>query len=127
MACSKLILLQAVGKLCVQLRKWRYVLARAPRYFEVTVLVTPLLLSLLTSIFHNPTIYTVVINVIFQINYHIHSVIMATLITTSLGDALPPYAHHAITVHMPKWQSMIRFADRDPEFMKQLKSMYPRE
>jgi len=52
---------------------------------------------------------------------------MATLIETSLGDALPPQPHHAITVHLPKWQSIVRFADRDPELMKQLKTMYPRE
>lgn len=52
---------------------------------------------------------------------------MATLITTNLGEPLPPYPRHAITVHLPKWQSISRFADRDPELMKSLKSMYPRK
>jgi len=47
-------------------------------------------------------------------------------IHTPFGHALPPQPHHSITVHIPKWASIIRFASKDAEFMKLLKSMYPR-
>lgn len=51
---------------------------------------------------------------------------MASKIQTPYGTALPPAPRHAITVHVPTWQSLLKFTARDPEFMKSLKSMYPR-
>lgn len=47
-------------------------------------------------------------------------------ITTPLGQSLPPHTPHAITVHLPTWQTALRFREGDPEIGKQLKSMYPR-
>ncbi|KAK3396582.1 pyridoxal phosphate-dependent transferase [Sordaria brevicollis] len=47
-------------------------------------------------------------------------------ITTPLGYSLPPHTPHAITVHLPGWDTALRLRDGDPELGKQLKSMYPR-
>ncbi|KAK1783649.1 pyridoxal phosphate-dependent transferase [Copromyces sp. CBS 386.78] len=47
-------------------------------------------------------------------------------ITTPLGQSLPPHGPHAITTHLPGWDTALRFRDGDPELAKQLKSMYPR-
>ncbi|KIW24531.1 uncharacterized protein PV07_10240 [Cladophialophora immunda] len=51
---------------------------------------------------------------------------MSLEIQTPYGTALPPAPRHAITVHLPQWQSIVRFRDHDPELFKALKSMYPR-
>lgn len=51
---------------------------------------------------------------------------MSTQIQTAFGEALPPQPHHSITVHLPKWTSIVRFAEKDAAFMASLKSMYPR-
>lgn len=51
---------------------------------------------------------------------------MSTKIQTQLGESLPPQPHHAITVQLPKWASIVRFAEKDQAFMDLLKSMYPR-
>ncbi|OAP65285.1 hypothetical protein AYL99_01257 [Fonsecaea erecta] len=51
---------------------------------------------------------------------------MSLEIQTPYGTALPPAPRHAITVHLPLWQSIVRFRDHDPELFKALKSMYPR-
>ncbi|KAK6580510.1 hypothetical protein PZA11_006746 [Diplocarpon coronariae] len=51
---------------------------------------------------------------------------MARLQTPHFGS-IPPHAHHAITVHLPGWQYMLRaFVDRDPEIWRKVTSMYPR-
>ncbi|KAK3335004.1 pyridoxal phosphate-dependent transferase [Neurospora tetraspora] len=47
-------------------------------------------------------------------------------ITTPLGHSLPPHTPHAITTHLPGWDTALRLRDGDPELGKQLKSMYPR-
>ena len=47
-------------------------------------------------------------------------------ITTPLGQSLPPFTPHAITAHLPGWDTALRFRDGDPEIGRQLKSMYPR-
>ncbi|KAK3950388.1 pyridoxal phosphate-dependent transferase [Pseudoneurospora amorphoporcata] len=47
-------------------------------------------------------------------------------ITTPLGQSLPPHGPHAITTHLPGWNTALRLRDGDPELGKQLKSMYPR-
>ncbi|KAK3489533.1 pyridoxal phosphate-dependent transferase [Neurospora hispaniola] len=47
-------------------------------------------------------------------------------ITTPLGHSLPPHTPHALTVHLPGWDTFIRLRDGDQEIGKQLKSMYPR-
>ncbi|KAK4937123.1 hypothetical protein LTR10_022175 [Elasticomyces elasticus] len=51
---------------------------------------------------------------------------MSTKIQTTPGHALPPGPRHAITTHIPSWQAILRFRDRDPELMKIFKDMYPR-
>jgi cystathionine gamma-synthase len=51
---------------------------------------------------------------------------MSTTIQTPFGTALPPNPRHAITVHVPSWQSLLDFVDQKPELLVQLKSMYPR-
>ncbi|KAI1623547.1 pyridoxal phosphate-dependent transferase [Exophiala viscosa] len=51
---------------------------------------------------------------------------MSTKIQTIPGHALPPAPRHAITTHIPSWQAVLRFRDRDPELMKTLHDMYPR-
>jgi cystathionine gamma-synthase len=51
---------------------------------------------------------------------------MAAEIQTPFGTAMPPAPRHAITVHLPAWQSIVRFNNRDPALLAQLKSMYPR-
>lgn len=51
---------------------------------------------------------------------------MSAKIQTLPGHALPPAPRHAITTHIPSWQSILRFRDGDPELMKIFKSMYPR-
>ncbi|KHE84507.1 PLP-dependent transferase [Neurospora crassa] len=47
-------------------------------------------------------------------------------ITTPLGHSLPPHTPHALTVHLPGWDTFIRLRDGDQEIGKQLRSMYPR-
>jgi cystathionine gamma-synthase len=51
---------------------------------------------------------------------------MSTTIQTPFGTALAPAPRHAITVHVPSWQSMLDFVDQKPELLSQLQSMYPR-
>ncbi|KIX05925.1 uncharacterized protein Z518_03899 [Rhinocladiella mackenziei CBS 650.93] len=51
---------------------------------------------------------------------------MSAKIQTPFGTALPPAPHHAITVHMPAWQTITRFRDQDMELIQSLKNMYPR-
>jgi len=52
--------------------------------------------------------------------------IMAVQIQTTLGHAVPPAPRHAITVHMPKWQTVLDFIESRPALMKSIVSMYPR-
>ncbi|MCJ1247551.1 hypothetical protein MMC30_004765 [Trapelia coarctata] len=51
---------------------------------------------------------------------------MSTKIQTLWGDSIPPAPRHAITVHMPSWETVVRFAERDPALMASFKKMYPR-
>ena len=51
---------------------------------------------------------------------------MSVEIRTPFGTALPPAPRHAVTVHLPEWQTVIRFKDRDPELLARMKNMYPR-
>lgn len=51
---------------------------------------------------------------------------MSAKVQTSLGCAMPPATRHAITLHLPKWETIVRFANRDPELPKQFQSVYPR-
>ncbi|KJZ73443.1 hypothetical protein HIM_07237 [Hirsutella minnesotensis 3608] len=51
---------------------------------------------------------------------------MSALITTQLGEAVPPAPRHAITVHMPGWDTVERFADNPSAMIASFKSVYPR-
>lgn len=51
---------------------------------------------------------------------------MAAKLQTEIFGSVPPFPRHAITTHMPGWNLMLRFIDRDPEIMTAFKSMYPR-
>ena len=51
---------------------------------------------------------------------------MSTRIETISGHAIPPAPRHSITIHLPGWQNLLRFADRDQELIATFKSMYPR-
>jgi cystathionine gamma-synthase len=51
---------------------------------------------------------------------------MAAKITTEPFGSIPPHQRHAVTIHMPTWDTMMRFADRDMELIKQFKNFYPR-
>ncbi|OCK82085.1 cystathionine gamma-synthase, converts cysteine into cystathionine, partial [Lepidopterella palustris CBS 459.81] len=51
---------------------------------------------------------------------------MSAKIETPSGHAIPPAPRHSITVHLPKWSSVLRFVERDPTLMATFKSMYPR-
>jgi len=51
---------------------------------------------------------------------------MAEPIQTPPFGATPPFAKHSVTVHMPGWDNLLRFSDREPEIMAKFKSMYPR-
>jgi len=51
---------------------------------------------------------------------------MSAKIQTLWGYAIPPAPRHAVTVHMPSWETIVRFAERDPALMASFKSMYPR-
>ncbi|KAK0111239.1 hypothetical protein ONS95_001612 [Cadophora gregata] len=51
---------------------------------------------------------------------------MSTKLQTPAMGSLPPHQRHAITIHMPGWASMLRLMDRDPEFIKETTSFYPR-
>jgi cystathionine gamma-synthase len=51
---------------------------------------------------------------------------MAPKILTEHFGSIPPHPHHAITVHLPKWEYTLKFMNKDMEFLKKLKNMYPR-
>ncbi|OBT75684.1 hypothetical protein VF21_05906 [Pseudogymnoascus sp. 05NY08] len=51
---------------------------------------------------------------------------MSAKIQTPLGHAIPPASYHSLTAHMPTWSHSVRFAERDPELIASLKTMYPR-
>ncbi|EKD18592.1 uncharacterized protein L3040_005949 [Drepanopeziza brunnea f. sp. 'multigermtubi'] len=40
--------------------------------------------------------------------------------------AIPPYAHHAITTHMPGWDNLLRIMEKDVTLLRQITSIYPR-
>lgn len=56
--------------------------------------------------------------------------IMSLKVETPFGHAAPAFAGHsdghAITSHMPKWQSILDFVDRKPELFASFVNMYPR-
>jgi len=45
---------------------------------------------------------------------------------TKPGHSLPPETPHAITVHLPGWDSAVRLRKGDKEIHESLVSMYPR-
>jgi hypothetical protein len=51
---------------------------------------------------------------------------MAAKITTEPFGSISPHQRHAVTIHLPTWDTMMRFADRDMELIKQFKNFYPR-
>lgn len=51
---------------------------------------------------------------------------MSAKIETEFGRALPPAQRHAITTHLPGWANLLRFANKDPAIIQQMKSVYPR-
>ncbi|PMD39291.1 PLP-dependent transferase [Hyaloscypha variabilis F] len=51
---------------------------------------------------------------------------MAAPIQTEWFGPIPPAPRHSITFHMPLWSNILQFIEKDPEFFKQFKSMYPR-
>jgi len=51
---------------------------------------------------------------------------MATPIQTPSFGSIPPFAKHSVTVHMPGWDNLLKFSERDPEIMAKIKNMYPR-
>jgi hypothetical protein len=51
---------------------------------------------------------------------------MAAKITTEPFGSIPPHQRHAVTIHLPTWDTMMRFANRDMELIKQFKNFYPR-
>ncbi|KAI0523726.1 cystathionine gamma-synthase [Xylaria bambusicola] len=46
--------------------------------------------------------------------------------TFELGQSLPPRGAHTITTHLPGWEAIERFRDRDVSILESLKSLYPR-
>ncbi|KAI3322046.1 cystathionine gamma-synthase [Xylariaceae sp. AK1471] len=46
--------------------------------------------------------------------------------TVEFGQSLPPHGPHTITMHVPKWETGVRFRDGDMSLLMQLKSIYPR-
>ncbi|KAL2065727.1 hypothetical protein VTL71DRAFT_3397 [Oculimacula yallundae] len=51
---------------------------------------------------------------------------MATKLQTPSMGSLPPHPRHAITIHMPGWSQMLRLMEREPGFIQQATSFYPR-
>lgn len=51
---------------------------------------------------------------------------MPTKIDTPDFCAIPPRPRHSITTHLPGWDLLLRFIDREPQVMTSFKSMYPR-
>ena len=51
---------------------------------------------------------------------------MAPKILTEQYGPIPPHPRHAVTVHVPGWESLLGFMKRDVVFLRGLKSMYPR-
>jgi cystathionine gamma-synthase len=46
--------------------------------------------------------------------------------TIEFGQSLPPHGPHTITMHIPKWETALRFIEGDKSIVTQLKSIYPR-
>lgn len=51
---------------------------------------------------------------------------MSIKIETEIFCGIPPAPRHSITTHMPGWDVLLRFMERDPTIMTSFKSMYPR-
>jgi hypothetical protein len=51
---------------------------------------------------------------------------MVKPITTEFGGAMPPASRYSIAVHLPKWETVEKFAKGDLDVIKQLKTIYPR-
>ncbi|KUJ13977.1 PLP-dependent transferase [Mollisia scopiformis] len=51
---------------------------------------------------------------------------MVAEIETPAFGPIPPFAHHAITFHLPKWALALRFMEKDMTILQQLKAVYPR-
>ncbi|KAF8417332.1 pyridoxal phosphate-dependent transferase [Tirmania nivea] len=47
-------------------------------------------------------------------------------IQTATFHAIPPAPRHAITAHLPTWESLIQFSKRESEFLAKFVNMYPR-
>ncbi|CZT47686.1 related to O-succinylhomoserine (thiol)-lyase [Rhynchosporium secalis] len=51
---------------------------------------------------------------------------MSVKIQTPSMGSLPPHQRHAITIHMPGWDQMLRLMEKEPAFIQQATSFYPR-
>lgn len=51
---------------------------------------------------------------------------MGNPITTEFGGVMPPVSRYSIAVHLPKWDTVEKFARGDLDVIKQLKTIYPR-
>ena len=47
-------------------------------------------------------------------------------IDTPFGHAIPPFPEHSITLHIPKWVTVLEFVDNPQSVVARLKSIYPR-